>query len=467
MTLNRFEICGVAALLLLTGLYLALSEFQQLQNADSIVPVLVSLQRWTPFFWETNRYGMLIPLLAMPFRNPLTNLIVETALGATAAMACSFLLVRYFFEDSAFWWTAAALQNIWLLALSPGYTRFDWMVIQCYGTSLSLAFGSLILVHKRKYALAVLLMMLSEWVNFSGFVFLVPLILLRHLINRERKGLLASLSVTVIGTAFGYVLMRTARYQTTVTGFAPLSTWVEGWKALARIAVSGSIPHPMKGLWVVVPATVGLLVTLFVRFNKRVLMICAAFLATAIGYWLFTGTLLWVRENVYGMRYVYPSMWLLVMAAALVVVAPFQGFVSSPRSLVLPSTALVLVAAVCTFGSPSVAAVRASLNQRFGKMTPEILNTNATAFAGDYWTVWPTVFETDLALYDQHQRRMVYGRTYRGSGTAALWVRTHGLCIDAPLNDADAKAYINMMGRPFALVKTFHTIEMYCTTDGK
>ena len=41
------------------------------------MPVLVSLQRWTPFYWDQERYGMLIPALALPVRDPLLNLLLQ------------------------------------------------------------------------------------------------------------------------------------------------------------------------------------------------------------------------------------------------------------------------------------------------------------------------------------------------------------------------------------------------------
>ena len=55
----------VAALAVAAAL-VDLGGFHRLEQADSIVPVLVSLQRWTPFFWDQERFGMLVPLLALP-----------------------------------------------------------------------------------------------------------------------------------------------------------------------------------------------------------------------------------------------------------------------------------------------------------------------------------------------------------------------------------------------------------------
>ena len=91
---RKYALYAVTALIVMTGSWISLGKFQQNQTADSIVPVLVSLQHWKPFFWETNRYGMLVPLLAIPCRNPLVNLIFQSIVGTCAGVTCSFLLVQ-------------------------------------------------------------------------------------------------------------------------------------------------------------------------------------------------------------------------------------------------------------------------------------------------------------------------------------------------------------------------------------
>src|SRR5688572_28210505 len=71
-------------------------ELQGRQNADGLVPVLVSLQKGTPYWWNENRYGMLVPLLALPFDHPLTNKMVQgmwmTFFGAGAFFAIARFL---------------------------------------------------------------------------------------------------------------------------------------------------------------------------------------------------------------------------------------------------------------------------------------------------------------------------------------------------------------------------------------
>jgi hypothetical protein len=64
-------------LLLCAGvaLVVTLGDFHRGHTADTLLPILVSLQRWTPFFWEQDRIGMLVPLLTLQLRHPLLNLL--------------------------------------------------------------------------------------------------------------------------------------------------------------------------------------------------------------------------------------------------------------------------------------------------------------------------------------------------------------------------------------------------------
>jgi hypothetical protein len=58
-----------------------------LHNADSLIPTLVSLDFWLPFYWGQDRFGMLLPLVAAPVRDSFWNLVAQNALGV-------FLMLR-------------------------------------------------------------------------------------------------------------------------------------------------------------------------------------------------------------------------------------------------------------------------------------------------------------------------------------------------------------------------------------
>ena len=59
----------------------------QLHNADSLIPAFVSLEGWSLFYWGQDRFGMLLPLLALPVRDGFWNLVVQNMLGTALLLA--------------------------------------------------------------------------------------------------------------------------------------------------------------------------------------------------------------------------------------------------------------------------------------------------------------------------------------------------------------------------------------------
>ena len=91
---------GVAA-------WMGLGSLHDFQHADSLLTVLISTQRWTPFFWGQDRFGMLVPLVAMPIRDPLANLLVQGWLMTTGALLAPFVVARFLFDAPADGWRLA------------------------------------------------------------------------------------------------------------------------------------------------------------------------------------------------------------------------------------------------------------------------------------------------------------------------------------------------------------------------
>src|SRR5262249_54521827 len=106
------------------AMWIDFGTLHRYHNGDALVPVLVSLYRWTPFYWGQNRLGMLLPLLAIPFRNPLTNLLVQMGLSTFAALASMCLLARYTLPQGL-WQLAALLSTAGFLAFAPAWMRFE------------------------------------------------------------------------------------------------------------------------------------------------------------------------------------------------------------------------------------------------------------------------------------------------------------------------------------------------------
>ena len=86
-------------------------------HSDSMVPVLASLYGWEPFFWMTDRNGLLLGLLARPVHHPLANLLLQFGLSVFAGVAALGLVARYL-NPSATWPAVGA--GAWALLLFAG-----------------------------------------------------------------------------------------------------------------------------------------------------------------------------------------------------------------------------------------------------------------------------------------------------------------------------------------------------------
>src|SRR6187402_3211306 len=84
----RYARCGLGVAALAWVSYATSAGWPaQLHNADSLIPVFVSLEGWSLFFWGQDRFGMLLPLLTLPIRDGFWNLVVQNMLGTALLVA--------------------------------------------------------------------------------------------------------------------------------------------------------------------------------------------------------------------------------------------------------------------------------------------------------------------------------------------------------------------------------------------
>jgi hypothetical protein len=218
---------------------MGLGTLHDSQHADSLLTVLISTQRWTPFFWGQDRFGMLVPLLAMPIRHPLGNMLVQGWIMTVAALAAPFVMARFLVGRDGAWMAIGACTNtLFLLAATPA-VQFDWLVTQPYALSISLGFAALVVAdgderRNRSFA-ALVLLVFACWVNI-GIV--VPLAIaaaisalrpVRLLVLQTVAASLASLAATYLASAH------------TVTALAPPGKWPNGWWQLLEGTAGGYI----------------------------------------------------------------------------------------------------------------------------------------------------------------------------------------------------------------------------------
>jgi hypothetical protein len=440
---------GIAALM---ATWITFSSVHRYQTADTLVPVLVSTLKWTPFYWGQDRFGMLIPLLAEPIRSPFVNLLFQTCLGACAALFAPFLVLRYVLGDGPTWLLSGAVVNLTALIVLPARIQCDWFLAEPYALSLTLAVSAFLLLEKStttRWASAILLMAFAHWINVSAFTLLAPLVILQYLMQKQQSDLNRVIPCIAIGATAGLIIMRASHYRgVTNLGVDPAQLWLNSWTQQVQAISKLETPHFLIFIvWVAPAASVVLFRLLRPDVETKSLAAAAVLGGAGAVNWLFVGTLVWVRLNLYFIRYTLPALLFCVCALVVLPVSFFEKWIGAKPVFVL-SVLLTFGAIGYKYGLPSVAEVRNVMNQQFGRMTDDILSSKATLVAGNYWSVWPAVFQANLTLYERGEREAVYGLTDRSSVTTPFWFQMpkSKLCVAAARGDTQATMYMDLAG---------------------
>ena len=470
---------------LVTGAILVdLGTFHRLEQGDSIVPVLVSLQRWTPFYWDQERYGMLVPLLALPIRDPLGNLLFQRGALALAGLGAVVLLARHVLAGRD-WPLAGVLATGALLAAAPEAWLFEYLGDQPYGLSLALALGGLAVAEPGpsggrrapQLAAGLALVAAAHWVNAAAGVLLLALAVARAVADRlegeapaaVRARLAVDGALLLAGLAAGQVFLR---LWPVLTQFplrldaAPLppGELPAAWAAFLANAWRGAGHWPAV-LLAASGAGVALLSLPPLRPHLAgALLRAAALLAAALGYALFAGSLRWVQENAFHWRYLAPSAVLVHLAAVSLLAEPLARLARLARPAAVAALLLVPAAALGAYGPPSPAGVRADLDRVAGRHTPDVLAAGCRLVAGDYWSVWPAVWHAALVSRERGAPAAVWGVSHRTNATVMQWwpLPRAGLRICRPRGeDAAAERWLRAFHLwPVRLVERRATVDV-------
>ena len=434
--------------------WIDLSRIHALQGADSFIPILVSLQRWTPFFWGQDRFGMLVPLIAMPLQNPLANLLVQSWLMLAATLLAPFLMARWLAGPASGWFLAGTLTNALLLLIARPEAQFDWLVVQPYALSITLGTAGLLAAEHTSIAAtaaALILMLLAHWVNLGVAAALIPLVLFRG------RLVLRSMLVAVAGAAGGIALVSLASTRTT-TNLIPVAEWPNAWLQLLGKVLTPFL-YPAFVVVIAIAAASGV-IFLWARAERRDAARPASIAVLgAAAYSLFIGTSRWVQMNQYFPRYVYPSILLCTVAAAIVATALVRHRSKLVTALIV---GVLAIATGAGYGRPSLGGVRSTLDQHFGTMTPDVIANGARVIGGNYWTVWPAVFHANLTVYRQAgEHRPIYGLTFRSSETNGLWTGEPGVVLAARPGDIELERYADRAGVVIEFVERRGAIDTF------
>jgi hypothetical protein len=442
----------------ITALWIVFGSIHRDQHSDSILNVLISLQHWTPYMWDQDRFGMLVPLLAIPIRNPIANMIFQAFVATFAGLSTFYLLARSVFRDSSYP-LVGTIGAVSFLTLTPAYYRFEYLVDTNYGIGLALALWALILLEpgsrRRSWIGALLLMILAHWVNGVTAIFLAPFVILKGvcgfespvrwfepvilepgMVFRDRLAILARISwrletfrvllVMAIGYVVGQLLTGLCPpdiFNPTNYSTLPIHEWPDSWWQM----IETNRQAMGRPLWVASMA-IELVVGLFGLTHsgrsrsKDAWWTAASLILTAIALWLLLGTRLWIKINAHAFRYLFVSALLIQTAVAWLAIQSMGSISPSRRkSWAIVATLSMLGASAWSYGFPSIAGVRHDIDKRFGAMTEDLLASHCTCIAGDYWRVWVTVFHVNLVRYEKGDPLPFWGLTLRAEPTFHVW----------------------------------------------
>ncbi|MBC8164561.1 MAG: hypothetical protein H7Y20_01670, partial [Bryobacteraceae bacterium] len=90
----RWQMLAFVACCIYSAAAIATSWINTAHNSDTVLQSFISIHKWTPYYWEENRFGMLVPALAAPIRAWGWNLLVQMFLIAGSGLGCLYLTAR-------------------------------------------------------------------------------------------------------------------------------------------------------------------------------------------------------------------------------------------------------------------------------------------------------------------------------------------------------------------------------------
>jgi hypothetical protein len=466
---ERAQLVAVLVLTAVLAVWMDLSPIHGFHDSDSLVPVLMSLQRWTPFYWEQNRFGQLVPLLAVPVRGPYDNLLVQVALRLAAVVLSFFLLARTVVPRP--YWPAVGAATLALYVGGKGLFDHCFIQMQPYAQALALGLAGASLLDAplrgRRGAVRVLfaaiLIGLAFWISLSLIVWLAVFLWLRRVLGLEPGAVgwrlwprlrplpgksiewsrFLPFALTITAFCCSVLVSRYAGGGGTDLGPAKPGTWFSAWSTLAPRFVSFLGTPLAVGTAVVLTGTS--IAALARRSPQARLAVSAGLclLGTAAIELLVLGTSSWVRLNSLPIRYL--SCGLLAAGTAL----PAMGAIlllegrreSWHRAANAAAVLGLLVLVLVRFGPPSPSAARAAFDGHIGPSAKAIVAARCTHVIGSYWQVWPAVLRANEILWEQGATRQVWGITARSRPTRDLWQpRSWTLARVAVIRDVPAAA---------------------------
>jgi hypothetical protein len=428
------------------------ARFHRDHQSDTLIPALCSLYGWTPFYWEQDRLGMVVPLLARPVTHPLANLLVQNGVTIFLGLAALGVLARFLYRDDTAAGVGAAAAAVFLLAFHPFYRFHVLNGAHPYLQPLGLALLGVMLAggaRGRWWPLGVLagvgLTGVAYWWNVGIGVMVGPMVAARWAVARwlnpppeppgpggwvrrqarkpANRELAAGVALTLLGSLLGQYAAVSSEYAVTNYTLAPRDQWADAWGRMFDGVRATFADYLWAARWTGGLGLVWFLVPATRRAAGRAWLCVGVVAAGLAAQLLVVGSTEWAKMNAYDLRYLLGGVAAVGVAAAGVLVGPpLTAIPGAARWWVTAALAAAVPAvAVSEFGRPSVASARAGLDAAAGSWTADVIEGNCTHVVGNYWCVWPAVFHANMTLADRGDPRVVWGVGHRSHPTRPHW----------------------------------------------
>ena len=418
--------------------------YSPVHNADSILQAMMSVQKLTWYYWGQNRLANVLPFLASFIPDLGANFAMQVILRVAAGMAlpATMLVVLRTYERLsvkyllalAFFFAALPVHAIGVLWVG-GQPYCPALALFTIGVALARASARRRGVHALVFAaLAFAVLVAAFFINISFILFAVPLLVGLLLIHtRSDDVLVTALALPAWVIAMGHSALSAApggggaymRLHVSLANLRATAESLAGCIEPSRIGVAAALFLAAVGAVVILQrahartGSAGLVAPVVARAGVVVL--------TCTAYVFVVANLEWMRLNAFSSRYIVMVVPFLMTVAVVLVVDAITVLTrgSSRRlherwagigaALVFSAILLVQMLPVHVNDSFVPREQRADLAQ----LAEVAERQRATFIAGNYWFVWPAVFDTLRRRQASHDELPFFGLAARGEVLAA------------------------------------------------
>lgn len=423
-----------------------IGDFHTFHHSDTAIFALSSLYRWTPFAWEYDHIGSLLPLLASFIHRPYMNLLALSSLNSFALLGGLVLWVSMISFHQATLLESSLWVSLLVPLVMPKSKLFENAAYN-YPWGLGFFFASLFTFAlqqhlRRKYpkgaatgaltllAFAFLTVYVSK-ISVIPLLIVTPALIWQNLNSSAQPGKLARqtflfYSAPLAGLTLALLIYQTlevsSEFRSTLTlnlAFVPLTL-----PSLLKNWASQELTTPLL-LLAVLPA---LLYHLFAGYKQNPLFIYLAFgvMAEAL---IVSSSIRAVRNHFTGIYLTdLTFLLLLLLISTLSSIVQRLESVTARWSLFAVAILLSLHLNLREWNSFSPIGPFAAMERASGATTPALVEAKCDIVAGDYWRVWPAVLAVNDYYYREnifdprtHTPRLVAGLAYRAWPTEYLW----------------------------------------------